>query len=96
MVPPNQTLIAEKIDIVVYSNLPVPQTMAEMFERFADAQKISLQTAQRMKKAVGLRNILVHEYRKVDWNILWSVIANYMVDFQSFVSEIHASTCPAE
>jgi uncharacterized protein YutE (UPF0331/DUF86 family) len=78
--------------IVAYTNLPIPNTMAESFERLASANIISSSTALRMKKAVGLRDILVHEYQKVDWTILWEVVTNHSSDFHSFVSEIRAAS----
>lgn len=74
--------------VVAYTNLPVPTTMGESFEKLAAVNVISVQTAQRMKKSVGLRNILVHEYKKVDWSILWEVITNHMDDFYAFASEV--------
>jgi uncharacterized protein YutE (UPF0331/DUF86 family) len=77
--------------IIAYTTLPVPSTMADSFEKLAAAKVISSNTAQRMKKAVGLRNILVHEYQKVDWSILWEVITHHLDDFHAFASEIQSA-----
>jgi uncharacterized protein YutE (UPF0331/DUF86 family) len=138
MVPPNQTLILEKMDaivrclervqektpesfseltadfdrqdiivvnleraiqasvdiathVVAYTALPIPSTMADSFEKLALAHVITVETAERMKKAVGLRNILVHEYQKIDWSIIWAVITGHMDDFRAYVAEIQAA-----
>ncbi|NBX18853.1 MAG: DUF86 domain-containing protein [Proteobacteria bacterium] len=74
-----------------HTPLPVPVTMADSFEVLASAGVITRQTADRMKKAVGLRNILVHEYQKIDWSILWSVITNHISDFQIFAQEVQTA-----
>jgi uncharacterized protein YutE (UPF0331/DUF86 family) len=80
--------------IIAYTALPVPVTMADAFEKLADAKVISAQTAQRMKKAVGLRNILVHEYTRLDWNILWQVITNHLDDIRKYATEVRDQTRP--
>lgn len=87
MVAPNKALIIAT-HIVSYTPLSVPNTMAESFEMLSKAKIISAENAIRMKKAVGLRNILVHEYQKIDWSILWAVITNHVSDFQDFIREI--------
>ena len=76
---------------MAYTSLPVPINMADSFEKLAMAKIITKETAERMKKAVGLRNILVHEYQKIDWSIIWSVITSHMIDFHSFVAEIQSA-----
>ena len=65
--------------------------MADSFEKLAQAQILTPSTAAKMKKAVGLRNILVHEYQKIDWSIIWAVITRHMIDFHSFVAEIQSA-----
>ncbi len=77
--------------IIAYTSLPAPITMADSFEKLAHAKIITKETAEKMKKAVGLRNILVHEYQKIDWSIIWAVITTHMMDFHSFVAEIQSA-----
>jgi uncharacterized protein YutE (UPF0331/DUF86 family) len=71
------------------ANKPVPATMAEAFESLAEINRISETTALRMCKAVGFRNIAVHAYRKVDWNIVWKIITEHLTDFRTFIDEVH-------
>lgn len=37
-----------------------------------------------------LRNILVHEYTKIDWSILWMVVENHLSDFKDFVVQMRS------
>jgi uncharacterized protein YutE (UPF0331/DUF86 family) len=76
---------------IAYTSLPVPITMADSFEKLAVAKIITTETSERMKEAVELRNILVHEYQKIDWSVIWSVITRRMIDFHSFVAEIQSA-----
>jgi uncharacterized protein with HEPN domain len=41
-----------------------------------------------MRKAVGLRNLLVHQYQKVNWDIVWSVINHHLDDSIDFVNAV--------
>jgi uncharacterized protein YutE (UPF0331/DUF86 family) len=44
-----------------------------------------------MINAVGFRNILVHAYRKIDWNIVWKIIKDHLDDFTVFAREVLSS-----
>jgi uncharacterized protein YutE (UPF0331/DUF86 family) len=65
-----------------------PSTMAEAFDRLHEAGVISGQTAERMKKSVGFRNIAVHEYQSIDWTVVYFIITRHLSDFQVYAKEI--------
>ncbi len=65
-----------------------PDTMAESFSRLADLALLTPQLAERMRKAVGLRNILVHHYTDVDWAIIYEVVTRHLHDFVGFAQVI--------
>jgi len=65
-----------------------PQTMGESFAILAEAGLLSNQTAERMQKAVGFRNIAVHSYRDLDWSIVFAIVHERLADFDTFISEI--------
>jgi len=67
---------------------PVPASMGEAFECLSEKEIISKNISERMIKAVGFRNILVHAYTKVDWGIVWKIIKNHIEDFKDFSREI--------
>ncbi len=52
----------------------VPATSALAFATLADRGVIDRGLAQRLQRAVGFRNVLVHEYAKVDWKIVMEVL----------------------
>lgn len=71
--------------ILAQKNGRTPTTMAESFMFLAEEKIVSEGVAQALLKSVGLRNLLVHEYSKIDWDI----VANEHLDtFRDFAKEI--------
>ena len=58
--------------------------MAEHFEILDHLQIISPALAQRLKKAVGFRNIAVHSYQAIDWSIVFQISRHHLYDFKQF------------
>lgn len=69
-----------------------PQTMAECFTLLHAAGVISAFSSERMRRAVGFRNIAVHEYQALDWTVIYAIITRHLEDFRQFAREIHAWT----
>ncbi|AJF06498.1 type VII toxin-antitoxin system HepT family RNase toxin [Geoalkalibacter subterraneus] len=74
--------------VIAQHNTTAPSTMAESFNRLHDLGVISENTAERMKNAVGFRNISVHEYQKIDWNIVYRIITEHLDDFKDFARQV--------
>lgn len=74
--------------VIAYTPLPAAATMAESFVCLERSRLISGETAIRMVKATGLRNLLVHEYQKLDWSILWQVLQRHLLDPLDFAKEV--------
>ena len=74
--------------IIAYTPLGTAPTMADSFVLLARANIISDNLAIRLKKAVGLRNLLVHEYQSINWDIVWAVLQNHLSELADFVKEV--------
>ena len=59
-------------------------TMAETFLALSRHGLLDSQLASRLAKAVGFRNIAVHEYDTLDMNILYSIITKEIDCFYEF------------
>jgi len=70
------------------ANLSAPTTMAESFQQMTILGLISDPLASRMKKAVGVRNIVVHAYQRIDWKIVYTIITSRLDDFRAFADAI--------
>ncbi|EQD58013.1 protein containing DUF86 [mine drainage metagenome] len=72
---------------IAASGLPAPQTMGEAFARLADAGVLDAGLAQRLRGAVGFRNVAVHSYRAIDWQIVHTIVQRHLDDFGAFALE---------
>ena len=70
---------------------PAPHTMADAFGRLQEGGILDQETADRMKKAVGFRNIAVHAYEKIDWGIVAEICRRHLADFESFAAAINCA-----
>ena len=68
----------------------VPSTMAEAFLLLHKQGMLSENVARKLAKSVGLRNIAVHEYTNLNWNVVYAVAHTHIEDFAEFGREISA------
>ncbi len=60
--------------------------MVQAFEALSSLGLISPALASRMKKAVGFRNIAVHNYDAIDWHIVPHICQRNLNDFRDFAA----------
>lgn len=65
-------------------DVPPPDTMGQTFEILAQAGLLSAELALSLRKAVGFRNIAVHNYEAINWHIVHSIVKNHLIDFSAF------------
>lgn len=70
------------------SDQPVPMTMGETFVCLSQAGMISAESANRLRQAVGFRNIAVHNYDVIDWDIVFALTGEPLQDFDRFAVEV--------
>jgi len=68
--------------------VPPPDTMGQTFDVLSQAGLIEAELASRLKKAVGFRNIAVHNYEAINWTIVHSIARNHLEDFIDFAKVI--------
>lgn len=74
--------------IVSCRKLGIPQEKREAFELLQKNELISKEMSDNMKKMIGFRNIAVHDYKKIDEEILKDVIENHLEDLLEFARSI--------
>jgi len=72
--------------LIASRDIPAPSTMGQAFEALASIGLISPALASRMKKAVGFRNIAIHNYDAIDWHIVHSICQRNLDDFRDFAA----------
>lgn len=67
---------------------PVPDTMGQAFTELAASGIIDNELAEKMRRAVGFRNIAIHNYDEINWAIVYAIARERLVDFRLFVQQI--------
>lgn len=66
-----------------------PGTMGGTFETLCEAGIISTDLAGKLKKAVGFRNMAVHNYEAINWAIVFAIATMHLQDFREFAEAVN-------
>jgi len=72
--------------LVRLRGLGAPASSREALDLLTGAGLISADQAAALKRMVGFRNVAVHRYTDLDWNIVESVIERGLDDLANFTS----------
>jgi len=74
--------------LVAETNRPSPDTMAGAFDQLREMGVLSAALADRLKGAVGFRNVAIHAYRSIDWTIVHTITHDRLDDFRQFARAV--------
>lgn len=74
--------------IVADQELGIPGTSADLFEILGQAQIMPVSFAEKFKKHVGLRNLIVHAYDKLDYQAIAATLPQRIRDISRFLKII--------
>ena len=77
--------------IVSETECTVPDSMAGTFDALERQGTLSRELAERMRRAVGFRNISVHAYRALDWEIVHAIATERLGDFVAYARAIETT-----
>lgn len=84
-----QRAIQASIDLANHiaseSNARTPKDMADSFIVLHELGLLDLQICNQLVKATGFRNVLVHEYDGIDWNIVFNIATQHLDLFKNFM-----------
>ncbi|QPD05900.1 MAG: hypothetical protein Nkreftii_003674 [Candidatus Nitrospira kreftii] len=84
------------IDLAMYmvsqQKLGVPQDSRDAFTLLQTAGILSEDFAARMQRMVGFRNVAVHEYARLNLDVVRTIVTKQLGDFRTFSSTI-VKTC---
>ena len=66
----------------------VPGSASDMFYILEENSYVSRELTEKMVKAIGLRNLIVHEYAKVDLKHLYQIIQKDIGDINDFLAAV--------
>ena len=70
--------------LIAGMDVPPPDTMGQTFDLLAQESILNKELASSLKKAVGFRNIAVHNYESINWKIVHSIAKHHLADFSEF------------
>jgi uncharacterized protein YutE (UPF0331/DUF86 family) len=65
-----------------------PDTMGQTFDLLAQEGVLDNKLASNLKKAVGFRNIAVHNYESINWNIVHNIVQLHLADFSEYAKAV--------
>lgn len=89
--------------LVRVEKLGVPQESREAFDLLQEAGIITAPLCDRLKAMVGFRNIAVHDYRKLNLEVVRSILESRLGDFRAFgevilkaegLAKVETGECP--
>lgn len=76
--------------LIAGMEVPPPDTMGQTFDLLAQAGVLNSGLASRLRKAVGFRNIAVHNYESINWEIVYGIVKYHLADFSEFARLVAA------
>jgi uncharacterized protein YutE (UPF0331/DUF86 family) len=64
--------------IIKEKRLTIPEEESRAFDILADSKIISEDIAEKLRKAKGMRNVLAHQYRDVNDEIIFNAVSNQL------------------
>lgn len=83
-----QAIIDSSHLIIIDLGLRKPEDNYEAVSILFDKKIISEELAEKLSKMIGLRNILVHEYGKIDRKKIYKILQTQIKDLEEFKRQI--------
>lgn len=79
-----ESSIDAAMHLVRVHRLGVPQQTREAFDLLQGAQMLDAGLAERLRKMVGFRNVAIHDYQKLNLEIVRRIVVDHLDDFLAF------------
>ena len=74
--------------LIASAEIPAPASMGQTFELLGQKGLIAADLAVRLQRAVGFRNIVIHNYEIIDWQVVHALARDHLGDFAAFARAI--------
>jgi uncharacterized protein YutE (UPF0331/DUF86 family) len=79
-----ESSIDAAMHLVRTRRLGIPQDTREAFVLLEQARVIDAALADRLKKMVGFRNVAVHDYQRLNLDVVERIVVDHLGDFLAF------------
>jgi uncharacterized protein YutE (UPF0331/DUF86 family) len=70
--------------LVRVHRLGIPQQTREAFDLLEASHRLDARVADRLKKMVGFRNVAIHDYQKLNLDIVRRIVVDHLDDLLAF------------
>ena len=74
--------------VIAYKKLRKPSTLSESFYILKEENIISDKLSEKLVKMTGFRNVIAHDYDRLDYSIVFDVLKNKLKDVEDFAKKI--------
>lgn len=74
--------------VIAFKNFRKPATMGEAFYILNEEGIIESELTEKMVKMTGFRNVIVHDYEKIDYDIVYNILHQKLKDIEYFFKKI--------
>ncbi len=74
--------------VIAFKNFRKPATMGEAFYILNEEGIIESELTEKMVKMTGFRNVIAHDYEKIDYDIVYHVLHQKLKDIELFLKKI--------
>ncbi len=87
-----QRACQQAIDVAMFicaeKGLGFPKDSADAFAKLLEGKIISQEIFNRMKSMVGFRNVAIHEYQNINYEIVKAILDKHLEDFEKYNKEL--------
>lgn len=76
--------------VIAYKGFRKPTTMSEAFYILNEQGIISAELTNKMIGMVGFRNIMAHDYERINYDIVYDILHHRLKDIVEFIRQIEA------
>ena len=85
-----EVIISVCEQVIASLSLPTPDSGRAALQSLADAGVIPQDLAVELQQAVGFRNIIVHQYMPIDYDLVYDALQNDLDQIEAFLTAISA------
>ena len=75
--------------LIAQNGWELPRSYRHAFQILERNHVLTSELTKQMSAMAGFRNIAVHDYAKLDINIMKSILSNNLIDIQDFCAAVH-------
>ena len=71
--------------VISHKNFRKPATFSESFQILNEEGITSFELTEKMARLTGFRNIVAHDYEKIDYDIVYDILQERLKDIEGFI-----------